>query len=960
LQPHSFRLHRWRLLLAATLSLGLAACPDDDDPVDRDVGADLGSDLDLGDDIDPDTLPDMEGDMEGDASPDMDPDTGGDMATDTGGDATDEPDMGAGSTITGRVEETRDKAVSGAIVSAYRVETDGTLTVISNEDTTDADGRYEIFVLLDGNIEGDVLVRAEESGGAEGSVLLSATLEEGTTVTAAPIDVETAVEADVYVEARASGELDADRHSRAGLRTFVSAEVAAAIQAVADSATSADYEAEVEVAAEAALAFAEGWHAALTDEFSGATSAEVEAAWEAVATAQIVYDLALDAAADGSARDAAREAFVTAMFDAWATAGISGRDLVFAAQVAVEASYAYTSELDGDVAGAVRAELALTEAMVMTRAFEAWFADLEAEGAVDADVVADVEAAGDDLEADIGAAFDAGAEIGDDVRDAWDAYSATIAAELDAAVSASGSAAVTAYANVEATMETAADALSAAIAALTASAAIDATAEASVDAHATYYEATTASAVVDVLTTAGVGSATAEAIVQLRAALGARGFGSATAAIEGRVEELREKSVAGAIVSAYHVESDGDLRLISNGTTTTDADGRYRLQVFLSGEGVERILVQATASGAGSDAGSVLVEAALEAGATVTAAPIEVETSVEADVYVEARASGDFDAERHSRAVLRTFVSAELAARVQAIAEDTGSADYEAEVAAVAEAALAFSEAWYVSLTDETSGASEATVEAAFEALAEAQVDLDEALDAAEGSSEVDAALQAYLEASLDAYLDAGVTHTQLVVAVQAAAEASFAYATELTADVEAALRARVAWTEAMVVSTATDAWFAALEAEGAVTASVVSDVEDAGATLRTSVEAAVDAGASAESDIADAFATYESAVSAELDAMISGMGAGTVTAYATVEAAIDAAAGTMATAIAALSASASVAVSGEAAAELVATFYAAATSSTLVDGLTTTGVASAVAELTVRIRAVVAASATS
>lgn len=427
-----------------------------------------------------------------------------------------------------------------------------------------------------------------------------------------------------------------------------------------------------------------------------------------------------------------------------------------------------------------------------------------------------------------------------------------------------------------------------------------------------------------------------------------------SASVNGVVDSTREKAVSGAFVTAMRVEADGELTALSEGTETTDGEGRYRLSVELSGESETDVIITAESAG---ESGSVMVSGLLEADGEVTAAPIDVETSAETDVYLEARGSGSWDDETHSRSMLRASISAELAADLQLVREDGEEGEYDAEVETTADAVVSGMTAWYLSLTHESGGSDEEDIDAALDAIADAQIELDAALDEATSTEEEEEAADAYAEAVLDAYAEVDVGLDQLVLAVQATAEASGTYAAELGEEAVDSAMADIAISEAFFVRAVVDAGFAALEADGEVSTEVFASIEAAGDALEASIEAAGEAGADAEADIEAAWEAYSAEIEAEIDAVIAAAGVATVTAYTTVEATIDTAASALVSALGALSASAAIELTAEATVEAFVTFYAAVTASASVDTLVVSGLAETVAEIVVEVRATLAAS---
>jgi hypothetical protein len=354
-----------------------------------------------------------------------------------------------------------------------------------------------------------------------------------------------------------------------------------------------------------------------------------------------------------------------------------------------------------------------------------------------------------------------------------------------------------------------------------------------------------------------------------------------TSEVKGRVDGAPQ----GSSVSAYHVGGDGKLSAASNGSVQTDAEGRYRIGVTLDpGDGTLMIM----AGNGGHVLGAVAVDASA-AEATMLAAPIGLRSTVESDLLIAAKASGEWS-ESASLGALRTCVSDDLAAALKA------SASYRADVDATARAATAAMEAWSAMLR--AGGVTQDRLDVAAAAIARAAVDLDAQLDAAAGEVERRAAFEAFVEARTRALLAAGVTLDQLSTASVAGADTMRAHVVVLPASARAAAMAQAERLRAGVVAEEVSAECAALDASGTAGHAVSA----AAADLRARIDAAASAGLDASAQLHDAWAGYRAAVVAQVEALL---GVSLVTA-AQIEAALDAAVSALSTARTALSADAS------------------------------------------------------
>lgn len=415
-----------------------------------------------------------------------------------------------------------------------------------------------------------------------------------------------------------------------------------------------------------------------------------------------------------------------------------------------------------------------------------------------------------------------------------------------------------------------------------------------------------------------------------------------TGTVNGRVDSAGALPLEGAAITAYEVQADGSLTAISSGNVESAADGTYSVVVELTSQTMSDIVIVADDNGA---QGSVIVSGELSAGSTLTAAPIDTETTVETDIYVEARAQGSWETGSSNTAQLRAWITAELAAAIH------GSTDYASNVASCARATTSAMASWSGALAHSAVGATSSEIEAAIAAQTQAQAALDAQLHAATSQAEVDAAIEAYFDATVEAHSNAGITLEQMSNAAQAAAEAMLVYSGELTADAYAAAVSDAEQMRAALVRTAVEARFQAMAAASGVQQSV----QQAGATLQTELEATASAGANAAADAQTAWGNYQASIEAELQAHIQ---AAAQSALAQVENTIDTAQASLSSALSSISASASVDVVAQATVDAFGVFYLSAFAQTNTTTLVTAGLSQADAEAVIQVLVSVSASA--
>lgn len=319
-----------------------------------------------------------------------------------------------------------------------------------------------------------------------------------------------------------------------------------------------------------------------------------------------------------------------------------------------------------------------------------------------------------------------------------------------------------------------------------------------------------------------------------------------SATLEGRVDGARAKTIEGAVMTAAIVEADGSLtQLTTTGEVMTDAMGRYELEILLVDRIDQPIVVTATS---GNDIGAALHLRGVDGDSDVTIAPIDVETTMEAEVVIEARSSGMWCASCDANDV-RARLNAETAAALAATTDVEGQTRIAADAMVRATAAT-----WAAFASDAT----DATVETwgEFEReRAEAHAELVAALDA---SADADARAEAEAEymASVNAALDqVGVSMNDAAIASHTEAVATADSLAMLEADAQAAARAAVESNRAERVSVAMEAL-----AESSTTADAEA-VMMANTTLMGRIGAAASMGASADAEIRDAWDTWSNEI---------------------------------------------------------------------------------------------------
>jgi hypothetical protein len=291
--------------------------------------------------------------------------------------------------------------------------------------------------------------------------------------------------------------------------------------------------------------------------------------------------------------------------------------------------------------------------------------------------------------------------------------------------------------------------------------------------------------------------------------------------------------VEGATVVAARVTSDGALDAL-DGQATTDADGAFTLTT----EGTTDAVVLTATEGSDFRARALLEAGAARSG-TLTASPLTVETTAEADVYLDLRARSS----AATAADVVFYVTGEVAERIDA--NETTAAEFAAAIDAIVEAEAAY---------DGTGDRADEVEDERTQAYATLRA----SLAAATTADARRAASRAYEAAYAGAAAEAGATAEVQTGAALAAAKAAVRFSTDLPTAVSFSLerQARIYATQAAALAAE-----AAFRTNGAET-SRLNALAAARTTLLTEVVNAADPQA-----VAAAEATYRAAVRAELAA---------------------------------------------------------------------------------------------
>lgn len=370
--------------------------------------------------------------------------------------------------------------LQGATVTAARVTSNGSFESIGETQTqVNANGGFTMTV--DMAAAQHLVIKAEHQG-TKLHGFLAAEVENGSTYTLKPINVESSAEASVFARLVAIGQ--ANSVGKADIETAVSAQAAASIRASTSAVN--------QIAA--SLVNAAQVRARFYAEYSGnAANQQMNAAAELRVQAQFQLEQALANASSQQQVDAAIEAYLNAKAEAYVNSGLSEAEASLLLDMYAEAMVRGTSSLSSQVRNDIRARYAFYSSIALDKAVRA---QATASGFSQSTVQA-IASAGTQLKATLKASSGASAEINaafetyhEDVRSAMESDSS-----VNAQVIVSVDAEINSTAGVKAVFNTAMQAA--------------ATAEAMVQAYAAF---TTGVELIVNSHGAGLGSANAEAV----------------------------------------------------------------------------------------------------------------------------------------------------------------------------------------------------------------------------------------------------------------------------------------------------------------------------------------------------------------------------------------------------------------------------------------------------------------
>ncbi len=269
-----------------------------------------------------------------------------------------------------------ESSVQGATVILARVKADGSLETVSNANVqTDANGHFTIETNVDG--ESNLVVVATKSS-SEWKAIVSATVKNGITVYAPPLNDESTVEAEVYANIIASGNANA---TFADIASTINSDIAAQVKsnttAIELLATSINAEADAKVKT-----------------FTSTEVSGTQSEWQAIANARAQVQAQLErdlfVASNQSDIDAAFESYTNATIISYQNAGldVSAYGKVYEAASRVLLNSA--TSINASVKFAIQKRIALVKAKIINFIIQAKFTAM---GAAQAQMTALITAA---------------------------------------------------------------------------------------------------------------------------------------------------------------------------------------------------------------------------------------------------------------------------------------------------------------------------------------------------------------------------------------------------------------------------------------------------------------------------------------------------------------------------------------------------------------------------------------
>jgi hypothetical protein len=321
----------------------------------------------------------------------------------TGNDGDETPESQA--TINGQLEDEFAKTssaskakVEGAVVTAATVSSSGSIEMMDDTET-EVQSSGEFTLELDASAAEDVVVVAEHEG-EQLMGYISAEVENGSSYTIKPIDVESSAETDVFAQVKSEG--NADIVHKSDIETIVTSNSAADIYG--DASATADVAAAVSNSAEARAEF--------FGEFSEDAESDIDAYFETMTDAQFSYESTLNSSSSMDEEEAAFEAYLETKVNAYSETSLDEKQtaefLHANGMVALKSMSSVSSEVESEARNSSSTMIAIaTDNAVQARAEASGMSDETISAIADAGVTLRSEVRGSGgAEGTISAAFE--------------------------------------------------------------------------------------------------------------------------------------------------------------------------------------------------------------------------------------------------------------------------------------------------------------------------------------------------------------------------------------------------------------------------------------------------------------------------------------------------------------------------------------------------------------------------
>lgn len=345
---------------------------------------------------------------------------------------------GSQATINGQVEDqfaktsstSKAKDLEGTVVTAATISSSGSIEMM--EDTeTEIESSGEFTLEFDASTAEDVVVVAENEG-EQLKGYISAEVENGSSYTIKPLDVESSAETDLFAEVKSQG--NADIVHKSDIETTITSNSASDIYG--DGSATAEIAAAVSNSAEARAEF--------FSEFSESAESDIEAYFETMTDAQFSYESTLNSSSSVDEEEAAFEGYLETKVNAYSEASLNEKQtaefLHAQGQVILNSMSSVSSEVENEARHSSSTMIAIaTDNAVQASAEASEMSDATVSAIADAGVTLRSEVQGSaGSEGTISAAFET---YHDEVRSAMESDSSvegTAIVTIDTEINAAG------------------------------------------------------------------------------------------------------------------------------------------------------------------------------------------------------------------------------------------------------------------------------------------------------------------------------------------------------------------------------------------------------------------------------------------------------------------------------------------------------------------------------------------